>query len=265
MNSVQNVSARIVRAGPAAIPSLPVPAAADIVAALSATEKAAVEELINRLFREIRNARPAWRQAWPNKEALDSAKITWVKTMIEGGIRDWDAQVELGLRRLRAEPSDFVPAPGKFVEWCSPTPESLGLQTAERAYDEACRNAHPSCRSSAAWSHPVTYHAAIDVGLDVLMQLPGTESWKLFARSYAVMTRRAMAGQALGMATPLGIGHDSQKPEAMLAEEQSLQFALRVREAQGIPQSGEEARQALLAKFAPHRARLNKTAGGAHG
>lgn len=249
MIAAQNIAARIVQAGPTSLPALRAPAAADIVAALGEQERAAVENLINRLFREIRNARPAWRQAWPTKEALASAKVTWVLALVEGGIRDWERQVEVGLRRLRAEPSDFVPAPGKFVDWCSPTPESLGLQPVERAYEEACRNAHPSCRGSATWSHPVIYHAAIDVGLDVLMQLSGVETWKLFSRSYAVMARRALAGQALGEAVPLGLGHDSQKTEAQRAEELSLQQALRVREAQGLVATGAQARDMLLAKM----------------
>lgn len=257
MIAAQNITNRIVQAGPANLPALPAHAATDVVAALSQQERTAVEDLINRLFREIRNARPAWRQAWPTKEALASAKVTWVLALVEGGIRDWERQVEVGLRRLRAEPSDFVPAPGKFVEWCSPTPESLGLLPVERAYEEACRNAHPSCRGVATWSHPVIYHAAIDVGLDVLMQLAGTETWKLFSRSYAVMARRAMAGQALGEAVPLGLGRDSQKTEAKRAEELSLQLAMRIREDQGLVATGAQAREQLLAKMRIKREVVN--------
>lgn len=257
MIAAQRVALNLVKAGPENLPALPAPAAADIVAALSQQESAAVEGLINRLFREIRNARPAWRQAWPTKEALASAKVTWVLALVEGGVRDWERQVEVGLRRLRAEPNDFVPAPGKFVEWCSPTAESLGLQPVDRAYDEACRNAHPSYRGAATWSHSVTYHAAIDVGLDVLMQVSGAETWKLFVRSYAVMVKRAMDGQALGEPVPLGLGHDSQKSAAELAEEHSLQQALRIREAQGLVATGAQARDMLLAKMRIKREVVN--------
>lgn len=249
MMAAQRVTRQIVRGQAVTLPSLPKPKATDVVAALSAAERATVEELINKLFREIRNARPAWRQAWGSKEALAEAKVTWVMALVEGNVRDWDRQIELGLRCLRADPSDFVPSPGKFIEWCQPTPESLGLQPVERAYEEACRNAHPSARSSATWSHAVTYHAAIDVGLDVLMQLSGVESRKLFTRSYSVMARRALEGEALAAEVPLGIGHDSQKSLAQLAEEHSEQFALRVREHQGIPQDGSAARSALLEKM----------------
>lgn len=249
MIAAQTLAARIVRNGPSGLPNMPAPKSTDMVAALSQQERTAVEELINRLFREIRNARPAWRQAWPTKEALASAKVTWVLALVEGEVRDWDRQIEVGLRRLRAEPCDFVPAPGKFIEWCRPTAESLGLQSAERAYAEACRNAHPSFRADATWSHPATYHAAIDVGLDVLMEVSGIESWKAFSHSYAVMVQRAMDGEALGGGVLIGIGHDSQKSLAQLAEEHSLQLAMSVREAQGLTESGGASRAALLAKM----------------
>jgi hypothetical protein len=249
MIAAKTLATRIVRNGSNSLPAMPAPKSTDVVAALSQQERTAVEELINRLFREIRNARPAWRQAWPTKEALASAKVTWVLALVEGEVRDWDRQIEAGLRRLRAEPSDFVPSPGKFVEWCRPTAESLGLQSAKRAYGEACCNAHPSSRASATWSHPATYHAAIDVGLDVLMQLPGFDTWKLFERSYAVMVQRVMDGEALGSGVLVGIGCDSQKSVAQLAEEYSLQFALRVREAQGLLETGSGAREALLSKL----------------
>lgn len=246
--SAQALAAGIVRNGPAAVPAT-ARSTDQVIAGFAAEQKAHVEELINRLFREIRDARPAWRQAWPTTQALESSKVTWIKALFEGGITDWESQVEVGLRRLRAEPSDFVPSPGKFVEWCAPTAESLGLPAAEAAYAEACRYAHPSSRQRASWSHAAVYEAAISVGLGVLMQVSGSESWKLFARAYAVMVGRVMSGQALGDAVPLGIGHDSQKPLAQLAEEHSLQLALRVREAQGVPQNGTTARAALLARM----------------
>ncbi|WP_286974981.1 replication protein P [Pseudomonas sp.] len=249
------ITTNIVSAGAAGCPDVPQrkPSAESAVAALSPQARLAVEGLINRLFREIRNARPAWRQAWATNEALASAKVTWLLAFIEAGINDWDRQIEYGLKGLRADPSDFVPSPGKFIGWCRPTAESLGLKSPERAYQEACRNAHPSARASAVWSHPVTYHAAIDVGLDVLMQLSGVETWKLFDRSYSVMVQRAVEGQELGEAVALGLGHDSQKTEAERAEEYSLQHALLVREAQGISLSGQPAREALLSRLGIRR------------
>lgn len=249
MIAAKSVTTRILPGSPATLPAMPELKAAEVVAALTQDQSHAVEVLINRLFREIRNARPAWRQAWGTKEARSSAKVTWVLALVEARVLDWDRQIEHGLRGLRAEPSDFVPSPGKFIEWCRPSPEALGLQSVERAYEEACRNAHPSTRGATTWSHRVTYHAAIDVGLDVLMQLSGVETWKLFSRSYSVMVRREVEGEPLGDGVPLGIGHNSQKPEVQLAEEYSQQLALRVREAQGLKMSGSDSRTQLLAKM----------------
>lgn len=253
MIAARQVASKIIASGPSALPVQAPRSGAEVIQALRAEERAAVESLINKLFQEIRSARTAWRQAWPTVAVVDAAKVTWTLALIEGGVRDWDRQVEYGLRRLRAEPSDFVPAPGKFVEWCSPRPEDLGLQPAERAFEEACRNAHPSYRAKASWSHTVTYHAAIAVGLDVFGELSGAESWRLFERSYALMTRRAISGQPLGDAVPLGLTHDGHKTAVELAEERSLQQAMRIREIQGVTQSGPAAREALLASVRRRR------------
>lgn len=220
--------------------------AVDVIAALTEDQRAAVEGVINRLFREIRDVRPAWRQAWPTKQAMESSKVKWLAALIEAGCTDWDEQIEVGLVRLRAEPSDFVPSPGSFVAWCVPTPEALGVPPVDRAFAEACRNAHTAARQNATWSHPVVYHAAVDVGLDVLMFEPTAHSRKLFDRSFAVMLRRAAMREPLNGVVPLGLGHDGAKSLAELAEERSLQQALKLREAQGIADSGIGAREELL-------------------
>ena len=220
--------------------------AAEVIAALTEDQRTAVEGVINRLFREIRDVRPAWRQAWPTKQAMESSKIKWLAALIEARCTDWEGQIEVGLARLRAEPSDFVPSPGSFVAWCVPTPEALGVPPVDRAFAEACRNAHTAARQGAKWSHPVVYHAAIDVGLDVLMYEPTAHSRKLFDRSFAVMMRRAAMREPLGGAVALGIGHDGSKSLAELAEEHSLQQALKLREAQGIKDNGIGARAELL-------------------
>jgi hypothetical protein len=47
----------------------------------------------------------------------------------------------------------------------------------------------------------------------------------------------------------VGIGHDSQKSEMELADEQAQQFQARLIELQGIPVDGASARELLMAKF----------------
>jgi hypothetical protein len=70
-----------------------------------------------------------------------------------------------------------------------------------------------------------------------------------FDRNYEVILRRAQAGQPLNGEILTGIGHDSQKPEVEKANEYAEQRHARVREAQGIPSSGADARAQLMAKF----------------
>lgn len=224
-------------------------APSQIISAMSPEARDVVTELINRLFRDIRDCCPAWRQAWSSKQGLADAKLTWVTAFIENGISDWDNQIENGLRRLRVDPSDFVPSPGKFIGWCQPAPEDFGLPPPSEAYAEACRLSHPAARSGAKWSHPAVYQAAIEVGMDCLGYLSREASLKLFGHAYTVIVRRAMNGAPLDGGVARAIGHDSQKPEADRADEYAEQRHARVRSAQGIPSSGADARAQLLAKM----------------
>ncbi|WP_430293000.1 replication protein P [Pseudomonas sp. B1-22] len=149
----------------------------------------AVEALVNQLFREIRTARPGWRQAWPTTEVLEASKATWVKTFVEAGVTDWDSQIAYGLQGLRAEPSDWVPSPGKFVTWCQPTPEALGLPSLEAAYAEALSKSHPAMAGAARWSCPEVYHAAARAGFNTLQVLSRSDGLALLEEQYRKIRR----------------------------------------------------------------------------
>ncbi len=155
----------------------------------------AVEDLVNRLFRSIRVIRTGWRQAWTSTEVLEAAKVEWVKAFVEAGISDWDRHVEMGLRWLRQEPGDFVPSCGRFVTNCRPMPEMLGLPTADAAFREACRMAHPAATGS--WSNQAVYHAACQTGFHELRNLPDERARALFERAYAMTVRMLLAGEPL--------------------------------------------------------------------
>ena len=68
------------------LPAKPAPTAADVVAALSDQARGEVESMINRLFREIRDCRTAWRQAWSSTEAIESSKYLW---LVAAGVRPY--------------------------------------------------------------------------------------------------------------------------------------------------------------------------------
>ncbi|WP_425318442.1 replication protein P [Pseudomonas nitroreducens] len=151
---------------------------------LSQDQVGGVEVLVNQLFREIRTARSAWRQAWNTTEVLEATKVTWVKTFLENGINDWDSQIAFGLQALRAEPTDFVPSPGKFASWCYPTPESMALPPLEMAYAEALRKSHPGMSGAARWSCPAVYHAAARAGFSNLQTLARADGMQLLEKHY---------------------------------------------------------------------------------
>lgn len=184
MDRVQDVATQVMHRAPAAVP----PKLSDLLE----DARAAVEALVNQLFREIRTARPAWRQAWPSTEVVEASKKTWITAFLEAGVTDWDSQIEFGLQALRAEPSDFVPAPGKFVTWCQPTPQALGLPSLEEAYAEALKKTHPSMSGVARWSCSAVYHAAARAGFSTLQQLGRADGLALLEQKY-VLIRRALA------------------------------------------------------------------------
>ncbi|MFD2405476.1 replication protein P [Azorhizophilus paspali] len=150
--------------------------------------------VVNALFSELQSIFPAWRQAWPNDKALESAKKTWIKGFMAAGINRIE-QIKFGVERCRQSGADFAPSVGKFVAWCQPTPEMLGLPCADRAYREACANAHPA--ASRDWSHPAVHHAACETGFYELSSLPEERSRKLFERNYAATVSMVLAGEPL--------------------------------------------------------------------
>lgn len=151
-------------------------------------------DVVNRLFSELQAIFPAWRQAWPNDKALAAAKRSWVRGFMAAGIRDLE-QIRYGLQQCRATGSDFAPSVGKFIEWCRPTPEAMGIPAVEQAYLQACRLAHPAANRSGA--HPAVWHAACEVGLIVLCVLPEQKSRPLFERAYGITVDMLLRGEPL--------------------------------------------------------------------
>lgn len=168
-----------------------------VIRSLDDDGRKSVETLVNKLFREIRGARSGWRQAWPTTEALDAAKVSWLKTFLENGIGDWDNQVAYGMQRLRAEPSDWVPSPGKFATWCQPTPEALGLPPLEVAYAEALSKSHPAMAGEARWSSPAVYHAAARAGFSNLQRLGRSDGLAALEEQYRRIRQQLVLGEPL--------------------------------------------------------------------
>lgn len=152
--------------------------------------------VINDLFRDLRTICSAWKQAWPDETTYRAAKQQWLTAFLEAGINAPE-QLQFGLMRCRQSGREFIPAPGKFIEWCHPSPEMLGLPALATAFREACRNAHPSMAGQAKWSHDAVWHAAKECGFENLNRLATDLSSKLFERNYSIAVRRLVAGEPL--------------------------------------------------------------------
>lgn len=156
-------------------------------------------KVINQLFRQLRSIRTAWRQAWPDKKSYMESKATWLKAFIENGICTQE-QIDIGLIRCRAEPSDFIPSVGKFIQGCVPSPEMLKppLPSVEAAYKQALRNCHPTMHGVAKWFHPAVYHATAAAGFNSLPLLSRELGLISFEKRYLEQVRKVWMGEQLG-------------------------------------------------------------------
>lgn len=211
-------------------------------------------DVVNALFKELQAIFPAWKQAWPNDDALRAAKRSWTKAFIVAGINQIE-QIRFGIERCRALGTDFMPSVGKFVSLCQPTPEMLGIPSHDKAFREALLNLHPARITSREWSHPAVRHAALQCEMHNLTDLITEKASKVFDRAYDITIRMLMTGQPLEDIA-VGIGHDSQKPESLLAQEYGDARFLATMARQSIPANGHEARQQLLERFGKRKTAL---------
>lgn len=204
-------------------------------------------DVVNSLFRELQAIFPAWKQAWPTDDALNSAKRSWTKAFMVEGISQLE-QIRFGVERCRMLGTDFMPSVGKFIKLCQPTPEMLGIPPHDKAFREALENAHPSRFDNRAWSHEAVRHAALQCEMHNLGDLEPDKASEVFDRAYDITIRLLVQGLPLEDIAK-GIGHDGQKTELQRAEEHGDLRQARLLEIQQIPTSGAAARAQVLAQF----------------
>lgn len=84
-----------------------------------------VKSIVDKVFEQLTLIFPAWEHNWKDKDQIVGVKREWVKSFYENNINSID-QIKLGLSKARKIDSDFLPSCGKFVSWCSFSPEDLG-------------------------------------------------------------------------------------------------------------------------------------------
>lgn len=198
-------------------------------------------QIVNTVFTKLQGVFPAWRQAWPDDEALDRAKREWIAAFLQSGINT-DQQLAYGFRQARKSANAFLPSVGEFVSWCTPNVQQLGLPHEGDAWIEALMGiySHEAVRIAAEATNTFDLKAAKQ-GDKALRQR--------FERYYAIVTRRAQTGQPLEGRIAKGVGCDSLRLPQHVQLEQSHKEADALVIAQGIPSNGQSARAMLLAKL----------------
>ncbi|UZS74328.1 replication protein P [Pseudomonas syringae] len=201
----------------------------------------ATGEVVERLFRQLQAIFPAHKQAWPDDKAKAAAMRNWTMGFMAAGIRTLE-QIRYGIEQCRKSGSPFAPSVGQFIGWCTPGPEAFGLPASADAWMEALMG---------LYSHEGVKIAAIATGLFDLRSAKQEDKGlrQRFDHNYTIVIRRAQSGQPLDGKILTGIGHDSQKTELELAEEQAEQAVQARIIQQGIPVDAASARALLLARI----------------
>ncbi|MEE4662735.1 replication protein P [Pseudomonas alliivorans] len=202
-------------------------------------------EIVNDVFGKLQGVFPAWRQAWPDKNALDNAKREWIAGFIYDGINT-DQQLAFGFRQARKSASPFLPSVGEFIAWCKPSPEMMGLPSESDAWHEALMGmySHEGVRIAAEATSTFDLKSAL-LGDKALRQR--------FERNYAIVMRRAQTGQPLEGRIAAGIGHDSMRDPRQVQLEHSRREADQIVDVLEIPKDPQACRAMLLAKLGIRR------------
>lgn len=200
--------------------------------------EARARSAVKRIFATLKTSYPAWYDKhYGQQQAEQLAKRVWMT-----GVRSLtDAQVDRGLQRMVLD-ADFPPSLKEFVSLCRRVD---GLPDPAAAWHQALRQryGHEAVKVAAKLTGQFDLHRAGygDAGLRAE-----------FERNYAIVVRRLENGEPLDGAILKGIGHDSQKTVAELADEHAEQHLQSRIAQQGIP-SGLAAREQLLASLRNRR------------
>jgi len=99
------------------------------------------KNIINKVFDQLANIFPAWQHNWKSDDpsnpdkVLNAAKQQWTKAFIENKICTME-QISYGFAKARKSETDFLPSCGKFISWCSPSPEDSGFPSEQKALEQ---------------------------------------------------------------------------------------------------------------------------------
>lgn len=112
---------------------------------------------IEYVFAELQAIFPKWRELWPSEDALDAAKRSWSKTLVEQGINT-SQLIEYGLKAARATGWARPPAAGQFCAWGWEGKQSAqGVPTLKQAQESILRRVrYPETQLKGVMYHILT-------------------------------------------------------------------------------------------------------------
>lgn len=98
-----------------------------------------VKQLVDQVFKQLKIICPAYEYSLPTEQMVNDCKKEWVKAFFENNINAVEL-VKAGLMGVRKSESDFLPSCGKFISWCTPSPEDLGWPSVHDALKQCIRH-----------------------------------------------------------------------------------------------------------------------------
>jgi hypothetical protein len=152
--------------------------------------------------------------AYGDETTLNQAKREWAISL--NGLTD--IQLEFALERCKREHA-WPPTIAEFLKLLEPSPESLGLPSHEKAYLEACINAHHP--NSHSWSHICVQLAAQQVSYYALRSESERSTKPVFKAAYDSLCKRLFAGETIELPKT------NTRPEPDFSEENALVESLK--------------------------------------
>lgn len=147
---------------------------------------------VNRVMKTILANSPAWSVSLKGTDSINDYRQQLVKSFLENKITEM-SQVELGLKRIRKEPTNFLPSVGQFIGWCKPTAEAIGCPDVDEAYNEACRYKY----SKKTLSHPCIAYALAKISMFDLSTKTEKQTKPQFEKLYQKAVELFYCGDSL--------------------------------------------------------------------
>jgi len=142
-----------------------------------------VDEIFTIMYLLCRN----FKNYFEDDSHLDAEKTLWYRCFTDRKLKTQE-QTKWAMRRLEESPYPNPPSLGEFLSWLTPTPESLGLPTTEKAYQEAIKCSYFANMTNSDekdnYSHEIVKHAAEQTTLAILRNPLRSVSFPIFEHNY---------------------------------------------------------------------------------